>query len=230
VLVAGDLNADGVGDLVASTWTSRETDVLVSELRPGPSGPLGDSDGDGVANACDACPLVADPEQLDGDGDGWGDACDHCGLGRRALARDEDGDGVADACDACVLGAAGLPEVSPLQVRVRKVPATRDLEIAFDASVVPDVVQHVNLVRGTIAAFRTPRRYDHGTEGGGACALVASPWIAGGGQDGGDAYFLVAGGCAQGAFEADGSHGRAWNRRARPERPTASELGTLDCP
>lgn len=35
-----------------------------------------DSDGDGLLNDADLCPLVADPEQLDGDADGLGDACD----------------------------------------------------------------------------------------------------------------------------------------------------------
>ena len=35
-----------------------------------------DDDGDGVDDAVDVCPSVADGEQLDGDGDGVGDACD----------------------------------------------------------------------------------------------------------------------------------------------------------
>src|SRR2546430_4558295 len=35
-----------------------------------------DEDGDGIDDACDGCPHLADPDQLDGDGDGVGDACD----------------------------------------------------------------------------------------------------------------------------------------------------------
>lgn len=35
-----------------------------------------DEDGDGIADACDVCPHVPDPGQLDSDGDGVGDACD----------------------------------------------------------------------------------------------------------------------------------------------------------
>lgn len=50
-----------------------------------------DSDGDGVADEADNCPLAANPEQSDLDGDAHGDACDD----------DDDGDGVADADDVC---------------------------------------------------------------------------------------------------------------------------------
>lgn len=35
-----------------------------------------DEDGDGVDDACDGCPHIADPEQPDADGDGVDDACD----------------------------------------------------------------------------------------------------------------------------------------------------------
>ena len=43
---------------------------------PTPIGP--DADGDGIGDAADVCPNVADPGQLDTDGDGSGDACDNC--------------------------------------------------------------------------------------------------------------------------------------------------------
>ncbi len=46
----------------------------------------GDQDADGIPDAADLCPGLADPEQADADGDGVGDACDP----------DADGDGVAD--------------------------------------------------------------------------------------------------------------------------------------
>jgi len=52
-----------------------------------------DIDGDGVPNASDNCPLVANANQLDTDSDGIGDACDPTPNG------DTDGDGVVDAQD-----------------------------------------------------------------------------------------------------------------------------------
>ncbi|NJO15805.1 MAG: hypothetical protein HC877_08665 [Thioploca sp.] len=52
-----------------------------------------DTDGDGIPDATDNCPTVANPNQTDTDGDGMGDACDG----------DDDGDGVADGPDNCPL-------------------------------------------------------------------------------------------------------------------------------
>jgi hypothetical protein len=43
-----------------------------------PDAGLPDGDGDGVCDAYDDCPLVADPGQEDDDGDGRGNACDPC--------------------------------------------------------------------------------------------------------------------------------------------------------
>jgi beta-glucanase (GH16 family) len=52
-----------------------------------------DSDGDGIPNPLDNCPMVPNPDQADYDGDGRGDLCDG----------DDDDDGVADADDLCPL-------------------------------------------------------------------------------------------------------------------------------
>jgi hypothetical protein len=48
-----------------------------------------DDDGDGLGNACDKCPSHGDPANLDTDGDGKGDVCDP----------DDDNDGCTDAVD-----------------------------------------------------------------------------------------------------------------------------------
>ena len=53
--------------------------------------PSPDGDGDGVADARDVCPTVADPDQADVEADGEGDACDPDGL-----RSDFDGDGWSD--------------------------------------------------------------------------------------------------------------------------------------
>ncbi|MDA0714299.1 MAG: OmpA family protein [Bacteroidetes bacterium] len=84
-----------------------------------------DSDGDGIANAKDACPDVAGLAEfngcIDSDGDGISDDKDRCPSesGSEALKRcpDTDGDSVADVDDKCpdVAGLAknkGCPEVS----------------------------------------------------------------------------------------------------------------------
>jgi Thrombospondin type 3 repeat len=82
---------------------------------------LVDTDGDGILDKDDNCPLVANANQLDGDTDGVGDACDNCpgvtnqnqancdgdGMGD-ACDTDDDNDGVPDASDACPCN-TGLP-------------------------------------------------------------------------------------------------------------------------
>jgi len=57
-----------------------------------------DRDGDGVPDATDNCPQIANADQHDEDGDGLGDACDPCPY-LPGTADDSDGDGVGDACD-----------------------------------------------------------------------------------------------------------------------------------
>ena len=62
---------------------------------PGP-----DSDDDGMADPCDNCPDVANPDQADQDGDAVGDVCDNCESISNPDQADFDGDGFGDVCDA----------------------------------------------------------------------------------------------------------------------------------
>lgn len=58
-----------------------------------------DTDGDGVPDVYDNCPMVANPTQSDLDCDKVGDACDNCPLVSNLDQADFDGDGVGDQCD-----------------------------------------------------------------------------------------------------------------------------------
>ena len=60
---------------------------------------MADSDGDGIPDPCDNCPLKANPNQADADGDLYGDACDNCPGLANPDQTDTDGDGLGDACD-----------------------------------------------------------------------------------------------------------------------------------
>lgn len=66
-----DVNADGILEVVVTSSLSSSTlpasVYLVSPI---------DSDGDGVPQLSDVCPLVYDPAQLDSDGDRLGDLCE----------------------------------------------------------------------------------------------------------------------------------------------------------
>ncbi len=66
-----------------------------------------DGDGDGVPDASDNCPTVANANQADADGDDVGDKCDNCKNTSNANQADGDHDGDGDACDNCPAVANG---------------------------------------------------------------------------------------------------------------------------
>ncbi|MBI5190417.1 MAG: thrombospondin type 3 repeat-containing protein, partial [Nitrospirae bacterium] len=100
--------SNNIGRLGDGTTTNRYVPVQVSGLAYVTAIACGDShsvavtsiefDGDGVLNASDNCPTVANPGQSDGDGDGIGDACDACPADP---ANDSDFDGVCGNVDNC---------------------------------------------------------------------------------------------------------------------------------
>ncbi len=99
---AADINGDGFDEVFAAYSVDHSYRVpgvwVVSPL---------DTDGDGLRQIHDNCPLVTNPSQADADGDRRGDAC----------ADDWDGDGQIDAEDCAVdIAAGGTPgEVSGLR-------------------------------------------------------------------------------------------------------------------
>lgn len=65
---------------------------------PTPDSPS-DADGDGIVDAADNCPALANASQANYDRDRFGDACDPCPPIANDAPPDGDGDGVADPCD-----------------------------------------------------------------------------------------------------------------------------------
>lgn len=84
--------------------TVTNSDILVIKYSQ-----MADLDGDGVPNAEDNCPNIANTGQSDVDGDGVGDVCDNCpnaaNTGQEDSERDYSGfhnpDGIGDVCDNC---------------------------------------------------------------------------------------------------------------------------------
>jgi alpha-tubulin suppressor-like RCC1 family protein len=64
-----------------------------------------DSDGDGISDVSDNCPVIINPYQEDTDSDGVGDACDICPADANNVnipIPDSDADGIGDNCDICL--------------------------------------------------------------------------------------------------------------------------------
>jgi hypothetical protein len=63
-----------------------------------------DSDDDGLPDAFDNCPWIANPDQSNSDSDGRGDACDNCPTCPNPGQEDLDMDGIGDTCDPDIDG------------------------------------------------------------------------------------------------------------------------------
>ena len=98
----GDVSGDMLNDFLIGSpgfdepGTADDDDGRVYIVTP-PS-PTADTDGDGIRDVLDNCPLTPN-DQTDSDGDGVGDACDNCQNHFNPSQGDGDLDGVGDACD-----------------------------------------------------------------------------------------------------------------------------------
>jgi hypothetical protein len=93
-------------------------DGIANACDPCPLDPANDADHDGVCGNVDNCPLARNPVQHDSDGDGLGDLCDNCPFTANLDQTDRDGDGAGDVCD-CLPddpSARRPPEVTGLSV------------------------------------------------------------------------------------------------------------------
>ncbi|XP_066303111.1 cartilage oligomeric matrix protein-like [Branchiostoma lanceolatum] len=61
-----------------------------------------DTDGDGVLNDQDNCPLIPNPDQIDSDGDGVGSMCDNCVSTPNPDQANSDDTEAGDACEAAL--------------------------------------------------------------------------------------------------------------------------------
>jgi hypothetical protein len=89
VIADEDLDDDGIDDVDDNCPTVPNTDQT-------------DTDGDGMGDACDACPIDATG---DTDGDGVCDSDDNCAYDSNADQLDSDADLAGDVCDVCPLDA-----------------------------------------------------------------------------------------------------------------------------
>jgi len=140
-----------------------------------------DVDGDGIPDATDNCPTVANSTQADTDGDGVGDACDNCVnvanpwvTGSRGIPgdtaayltanpwatltggqRDDDHDGYGNKCDAKFPGTAGAAVGNPDLIQFRaSFSKSRTLDICGSAGNLPCAI--FDLDEGAAAAIGNP--------------------------------------------------------------------------
>lgn len=95
-----DVDGDKIGDVCDN---DDDNDGLpdANEGTIGTSPVNPDTDGDGILDGRDNCPLVANPNQADKDHDGKGDACDTVDNSAPIPPADTDRDGVPDSRDNC---------------------------------------------------------------------------------------------------------------------------------
>ncbi|MFN0249849.1 MAG: thrombospondin type 3 repeat-containing protein [Kofleriaceae bacterium] len=113
------------------------------------AGPM-DNDGDGVANASDNCPQMANNDQHDEDNDAVGDVCDNCPhVANANQAAVMDNDSVGDACDPYpTTGGDSIVRFLPMHVVPPMVTTTGGWTQMGDAYVHPNNGDSALIVQG----------------------------------------------------------------------------------
>jgi cysteine-rich repeat protein len=119
----GDADGDGIIDAMDNCPHH------FNPVRPDDNGKQADADNDGVGDICDVCPLNAgtttctafDPNDVDGDG--VVNAMDNCPTVANASQTDTDMDGKGDACDSCPAPNPG-PLACPSTIEAVKTPGS----------------------------------------------------------------------------------------------------------
>jgi hypothetical protein len=124
------LRASGAGSLPGTDVlfaTASPNGILVRGHLAGTlPAPAGDADGDGVQDALDVCPLLADAAQADANGDGIGNPCQCGDVSNDGLVTWADvtalraflaGSGPLPAPQKCDVGGAGCDVVDAVRLR-----------------------------------------------------------------------------------------------------------------
>jgi len=135
--------------------------------------PILDDDRDGIEDALDICPSVADASQIDTDGDGKGNACDvdddndgvsdevEKEIGSDPLDSDSDDDGIEDADDAYPIGNDPVLEIEEEVIADEIFQESEDTSSAFAISkIVSDLsglVQKEGIDEGDVVIEKLPQ-------------------------------------------------------------------------
>ena len=123
--------SEPLGGRYALGNSDSDLDGIADGCQACPAGPAADGDGDGLPCGSDNCPFAANPLQHDDDLDGWGDACDPC---PGDPLNDADNDLTCEAVDNCPrrlqphpagLGRGRCGQRLRPQRRLRRVPGFR---------------------------------------------------------------------------------------------------------
>lgn len=216
-------------------------------------GPPGDRDGDGVSDATDNCPDVANPGQEDEDSDGVGNACDNCPATPNPNQANSDNDGVGDVCDpeagpadhiALFAGFDAMPTGWTLDTGVTFAGGKAHVP-SFDTALAPLMSDHgwvetyytlESLQTGTSITYRSVEVLSqNGSSGdmGHRCGVFDNPNTAGDRHAELQEFvspYDIAGGAADGKNHKVGDAGRLWLAYSATQLDCQTTLPAEDVP